>query len=307
VYARSYVRAFAAAVGLDPDIALATLEELLPGAPDPVPALNARRIDEWPVEWLLRRRASLHAALKALAESAVRSSARARQSCIEARAGLYALVAAQGAALGSVPRKLRERTAPPQFERLTRPCVRVLTAAVATARRVNENDVAARTALDFIDASMIRCLQAGEALSSRGRRWKETALARLPVPLPRVGRALHAATHPSIEALRSSPAISRCSAAAIDAALLLAVDTFLVLLISWSSGIPVDSLLRDSGWALGAFCAIPIALYFLLFGGIAGSTLGGYVCDLVEPLRTRHVRQDHPLTLPDILRRAVGR
>ena len=118
---------------------------------------------------------------------------------------------------------------------------------------------------------------------------------------------LHAARQAPVDALFTSPALSRFGAAAIDAALLLVVDAFLVLLISWSSGIRVDALLRDAGWALGTFCAIPIALYFLLFGGIAGSTLGRYICDLIEPLHAHHVRPDHPLTLPDILRRAVGR
>jgi hypothetical protein len=98
-----------------------------------------------------------------------------------------------------------------------------------------------------------------------------------------------------------SPRLSRCGAAAIDAVLLLVVDAFLLLLISWSSGVRVDHLLGDAGLAIGAFCLIPVALYFLLFGGIAGSTLGGYVCSLIVPA------PDHPLRLPDILRRAVRR
>ena len=86
------------------------------------------------------------------------------------------------------------------------------------------------------------------------------------------------------------------------------VDSFLVLLVSLSSGIPVERLLREAGLALGAFCTIPIALYFVLFGGIAGSTLGGYLCSLVTPehpggLASAH--PDHPLTLAEILRRTV--
>ena len=36
LYARSYVRTFAVAVGLDPDQALSEIEDLLPGAPDPL-------------------------------------------------------------------------------------------------------------------------------------------------------------------------------------------------------------------------------------------------------------------------------
>jgi hypothetical protein len=91
----------------------------------------------------------------------------------------------------------------------------------------------------------------------------------------------------------------RCGAAVIDALVLLAVDALLVGLISFTSGVGIDVLLESSGSALAAFCAIPIALYFVLFEGIAGTTLGRWVCSLIDP------SPDHPLTLPDILRRAV--
>jgi hypothetical protein len=110
--------------------------------------------------------------------------------------------------------------------------------------------------------------------------------------------------------LHDWPGLTRFGAAAIDALLLIIVDAFLLYLISFSSGIPLTTLLGDSGWALGAFCAIPIALYFLLFGGIGGSTLGAYVCSLLPSLAPlSHADHDthHPLTLPDILRRAVRR
>lgn len=90
------------------------------------------------------------------------------------------------------------------------------------------------------------------------------------------------------------------AAAAIDATLLIAVDAFLIMLISWSSGIALDVLLGESGLALALFCAIPIGLYFLFFGGIAGSTLGQYVCHLIARKTGR------PLRLPDILRRTFG-
>jgi hypothetical protein len=43
VYARAYVKSFAAEVGLDPDEALRELEHLLPGAPDPLPVLRELR------------------------------------------------------------------------------------------------------------------------------------------------------------------------------------------------------------------------------------------------------------------------
>jgi hypothetical protein len=93
-----------------------------------------------------------------------------------------------------------------------------------------------------------------------------------------------------------------CGAAAIDTSVLLVVDAFLVMLISWSSGIPPSTLLDEGGWAVAAFCAVPIALYFGLFGGIGGSTLGRYACSLVAP------EPGHPLRLHEIVRRAlVGR
>jgi hypothetical protein len=182
LYARSYVRSFAGAVGLDSEEALAEVEHLLPDAPDPIPALNAvrgitsvfSRIEPWP--------------------------------------------------------------------------------AVA---------------------------------SERFGQWQAAAL----------NRAAECRSRVLNHAL--SPQLTRCGAAAIDALLLVAVDTLLVLLVSWSSGIGFERLLQEAGWALSSFCAIPIALYFLLFGGIAGSTLGRSVCSLIDPT------PPHRLTLPDILRRAV--
>lgn len=42
LYARSYIRAFAEAVGVKPDEALKDVEALLPGAPDPLPTLRAQ-------------------------------------------------------------------------------------------------------------------------------------------------------------------------------------------------------------------------------------------------------------------------
>jgi transcriptional regulator with XRE-family HTH domain len=40
LYARSYVKAFAIATGIDPDAAVARIERLLPGVPDPVSAIR---------------------------------------------------------------------------------------------------------------------------------------------------------------------------------------------------------------------------------------------------------------------------
>jgi hypothetical protein len=44
IYARSYVRAFATAVGIEPDRAVAELAERLPEAPDPFPVLRELKI-----------------------------------------------------------------------------------------------------------------------------------------------------------------------------------------------------------------------------------------------------------------------
>lgn len=165
VYARSYVRAFASAVGLDPDDALAELEALLPGAPDPLPGARADTGRGWPAERMMR--------------------------------------------------------------------------------------------------------------------WL-------------------AAAGPAAD-------LTRYGAPLIDAIVLLIVEACLVLLIAWSSGIRIEALLSGAGWALGAFCAIPIALHFVLFGGIAGATPGGLVCELLSARRRDRARDPRPLTLPDILRRAVGR
>ncbi len=42
LYARSYIRAFAEAVGVSPEAALKDVEDLLPGAPDPLPTLREK-------------------------------------------------------------------------------------------------------------------------------------------------------------------------------------------------------------------------------------------------------------------------
>jgi len=180
VYARSYIRSFASAVGVDPEQALAEVEHLLPGTPDPIAAMHEARV-RTPWETVSR---------------------------------WLTAVQHQLASLGGVSHEIAWRS------------------------------------------------------------WARTDW-------------------------RHSPLPQRALAAVIDATLLVIVDAFLVMLVSWSSGIAVAVLLRESGWALASYCAIPIGLYFLLFGGIAGSTLGQYACHLIDP--ERH----HPLTLPDILRRAI--
>jgi hypothetical protein len=53
IYARSYVRSFAAAVGVNPGAALAACEDRLPRADDPVPALLATPLPDPPAWGLL--------------------------------------------------------------------------------------------------------------------------------------------------------------------------------------------------------------------------------------------------------------
>ena len=206
VYARAYVRAFAAAVGLDPEAALAEVEELLPGVPDAIAALHeARAVTTWE------------------------------------RCGRYLSARAAGLAASS-PAWLSRVDPRPAFARAAR------------------------------WPGLIR-----------PEEWLAWPVTTAPWRLPRV-----------------PPVPRRVGAAIIDATLLVVVDAFLVMLISWSSGIAVEVLLSDFWWALSAFGAVPIVLYFVLFGGIAGSTLGQSVCHLIGR------KADHPLTLPDILRRTVG-
>jgi len=95
--------------------------------------------------------------------------------------------------------------------------------------------------------------------------------------------------------------LARISAAAFDAVLLIvAVVAPILLLAAWSSGVDVAVLLADAGGALGAFCALPLTLYFVVFDGIGGATPGHRLFGLSD-----HTTRT-PLTLPDILKRAVS-
>lgn len=95
--------------------------------------------------------------------------------------------------------------------------------------------------------------------------------------------------------------LARISAATFDAVLLIvAVVAPVLYLASWSSGVGLAVLLADAGGALGAFCALPLALYFVVFDGIGGATPGHRVFGLSE-----HSARS-PLNLPDILKRAVS-
>ena len=68
LYARSYIRAFAEAVGINPEEALKDVEALLPGAPDPLPTLREKSAPT-PGELL---RAQVHSCLTS-ARTALRS------------------------------------------------------------------------------------------------------------------------------------------------------------------------------------------------------------------------------------------
>ncbi|MBA2258525.1 MAG: helix-turn-helix domain-containing protein [Acidobacteria bacterium] len=91
----------------------------------------------------------------------------------------------------------------------------------------------------------------------------------------------------------------RLGCATVDAMVLLAMNGAVVLVVAIGTGLSPSSLLRQP-FALATLCAVPTVLYFVLFGGIAGRTPGGWVCRMPES-------QAHaPLTLDTILRRSVA-
>lgn len=116
-----------------------------------------------------------------------------------------------------------------------------------------------------------------------------------PDPLP-VMREVRAANDATLHLQ-----LARISAATFDALLLiLAVVLPIIWLAAWTSGVEVAQLLADAGGALGAFCALPLALYFLVFDGIGGGTPGCRAFGLCENVTPA------PLRLPDILKRALS-
>jgi hypothetical protein len=243
LYARSYVRAFAAAVGLDPTDTLAHVEHLLPGAPDPVPVLNAK--DPSPGELASKTAGRLCER----ARTVVRSI---RTEVIEKASSLQDVLRTE---VRQAQWSLRATTG-------LSPDLPALTASST------ERFVGPRAALRPRSASADRVRAAGED----GRR----------------------------------AALARYGAALVDAIVLLVVEISLVVLVSQSSGIPLERLLQEAGLALAAFCAVPLLLYFLLFGGIGGSTLGRYVCSVRRTAeRAGGDRLNEQLTLVAILKRAV--
>jgi hypothetical protein len=335
VYARSYVRTFAAEVGLDPESTLAQLEHLLPGAPDPLPALSdmKSRSFEGLDFGLLDALRHLLAWLKTTWER-VEPLPAAFGSRSWARTALTPVTSWPEAVLSRVapwpPQAVIDRVDP-----RPEPGLEAEPAPEAEWNRVEQEPLldsseprpeAILTGVEpWPEPVFNHADPASAALEDRldnVELWPEAVPDVDPAPeavLQRVAPRPRSVLHrvgPSPQSVldrvgpwpqsvlgRVGPwpksALNRGRAAVIDALVLLAVDTLLVLLISLSSGVGVEALLRNSGWALGAFCALPIALYFVLFEGIAGTTLGRRACSLVDP------SPDHPLTLPDILRRAV--
>jgi hypothetical protein len=326
VYARSYVRTFAAEVGLDPEPTLAQLEHLLPGAPDPLPALSdmKSRSFEGLDFGLLDALRLLLAWLKTTWER-VEPLPAAFWSRSWSKTALTPVTPWPEAVLSRVdpwpPQAVIDRVDP-----RPEPGLKAEPAPEAVWNRVEQEPLLDSSeprpeailtgvepwpepVLDHADPASAALEDrldnlelwpeavpvvdpAPEAVQHRVAAWPQSVLDRVG-PWPR--SALHRV------APWPTTVLNRGRAAVIDALVLLAVDTLLVLLISLSSGVGVEALLRNSGWALGAFCAIPIALYFVLFEGIAGTTLGRRACRLIDP------SPGHPLTLPDILRRAVFR
>ena len=243
LYARSYVRAFAAAVGLDPEDTLTQLEQLLPGAPDPVPVLNAK--DPSPGERASKAAGHLYERARAVVRSA-------RIEAIEKASALQELLRTE---VQQAQWSLRATTGlSPDLPALTTP---------STERFVGPR------------AALLPRKAPADALQAAGEERRPAALARY-------------------------------GAALVDAIVLLVVEIALVGLVSQSSGTPLERLLQEAGLALAAFCAVPLLLYFLFFGGIGGSTLGRYVCSVRRTEeRAGGDRLNEQLTLAAILKRAV--
>jgi hypothetical protein len=247
LYARSYVRAFAEAVGLRPQDALERLEPLLPGAPDPVPALSAKdpspeervsmvfkQLEGWAAQAAARVQAETKAALAA-GLGLMKTEVRQAQWSLKATAGLPAEL--PGLAAGRT-----ERFVGPRAALLARP----------------------------------------ELMMSR----------------------------PVVERPGLRPLLSRGVTALVDAVLLVVVNSALLLLVSQSSGIRLEVLLENAGPALAGFCALPILLYFLFFGGVRGRTYGQSLCaamGLETPTAvSRTDGRSEALDLRAIVKRAVG-
>jgi hypothetical protein len=131
----------------------------------------------------------------------------------------------------------------------------------------------------------------------------EAALAHLEPVLPAAPDPL-----PVLKDIEAEPAgtlhaqLARISAATFDAlVLILSVVAPVLLLAAWSIGVELGTLLALAGGPLAAFCALPVALYFVVFDGIGGATPGHRMFR-----RSEVSNAQTPLRLPDILKRAVS-
>ncbi|HSL23117.1 MAG TPA: helix-turn-helix domain-containing protein [Vicinamibacterales bacterium] len=99
---------------------------------------------------------------------------------------------------------------------------------------------------------------------------------------------------------RAQSSLVRWVAAAMDAALLIAINAVVVTLAAWMCGAGVGVLLQRAGGATSVVCAFLCVLYFLVFRGIGDATPGAWLCrrSAGVPLR--------PLRLERILRRAIA-
>ena len=97
----------------------------------------------------------------------------------------------------------------------------------------------------------------------------------------------------------SRPQLKRLAAAATDAAVLIAMNGALVGLVALGTGLPAAVLLKQGKLALAGLCAVPTVLYFVLFAGIGGRTVGGWLW------RVQVTAPGAPLTLDAIFRRSL--
>jgi len=103
-------------------------------------------------------------------------------------------------------------------------------------------------------------------------------------------RGLHCAARPRaidvdapvLRAPQGSGAWRPFAAAAIDGALLLAIDMMLVALTAWVAHAPATAVLRVGMPSMIVISAVIAALYFVLLGGIGRATIGARVAHLPE-------------------------
>jgi hypothetical protein len=73
---------------------------------------------------------------------------------------------------------------------------------------------------------------------------------------------------------------ARIAAAGFDTILLLLLLISLVRLTAWTVDLSVPDLVDRAGRQLFAFWGVMVAIYYVMFGGIGGQTLGASVCGL---------------------------